>query len=201
MSPSEREADERDVATAADPRCSTSIMGLFLVYLFLPLIVMAAATFNTSRFPTVTPWRGFTLQWFAVLWNDRRDVDRRCGTASDRGRRRGRCSRCRSACRRRCCSTACTAGRATVLYALMVSPLLTPGRDHRHLDAGVLGPLLGVKGGLHPGRDRPIQLHRGLCDAAGPGAAAALRPHAGGGRTRPRRQPLSRCSAGSCCPT
>ncbi len=44
---------------------------LFFVYLFAPLIVMSAATFNTSRFPTVIPWQGFTLKWFVELWNDR----------------------------------------------------------------------------------------------------------------------------------
>src|SRR3546814_11991897 len=41
---------------------------LFFGYLFLPLIVMGAATFNTSRFPTVTPWLGTTLQWFVELF-------------------------------------------------------------------------------------------------------------------------------------
>ena len=32
---------------------------------------MAAATFNDSRFPTVTPWDGTTLRWFGELANDR----------------------------------------------------------------------------------------------------------------------------------
>lgn len=36
----------------------------FLVYLFLPLVFMIAAAFNESRFPTMLPWQGFTLQWF-----------------------------------------------------------------------------------------------------------------------------------------
>lgn len=45
-------------------------MVLFFVYLFLPLAVMAAATFNTSKFPTVTPWLGTTLDWFSALWAD-----------------------------------------------------------------------------------------------------------------------------------
>ena len=39
-------------------------MVAFFVYLFAPLAIMGAATFNTSRFPTVTPWQGTTLQWF-----------------------------------------------------------------------------------------------------------------------------------------
>ncbi|WP_244433561.1 ABC transporter permease [Azospirillum sp. B506] len=45
---------------------------LFFGYLFLPLGIMAAATFNSSRFPTVTPWMGFTLSWFQALWGDQR---------------------------------------------------------------------------------------------------------------------------------
>lgn len=43
---------------------------VFFGYLFLPLIVMAAATFNDSRFPTVTPWDGTTLRWFGELAAD-----------------------------------------------------------------------------------------------------------------------------------
>jgi spermidine/putrescine transport system permease protein len=45
-------------------------IGIFFVYLFLPLTIMAAATFNDSRFPTVTPWTGTTLKWFGELWAD-----------------------------------------------------------------------------------------------------------------------------------
>ena len=43
---------------------------LFFFYLFLPLIIMGAATFNDSRFPTVTPWQGTTLRWFEALFED-----------------------------------------------------------------------------------------------------------------------------------
>jgi spermidine/putrescine transport system permease protein len=50
----------------------TAYLGLFLVYLFLPLVVMAAATFNSSRFPTTTPWMGTTLKWFVELAADDR---------------------------------------------------------------------------------------------------------------------------------
>ena len=45
----------------------TLYLVVFFAYLFLPLIIMTAATFNTSRFPTVAPWLGFTLDWFTVL--------------------------------------------------------------------------------------------------------------------------------------
>lgn len=100
-------------------------MALFFIYLFLPLVVMAAATFNTSKFPTVTPWLGTTLDWFAALWADQAmwkalslsifigvgviAISLPIGTAaalflnSIQGRSRN------------------------VLYALMVSPLLIPG--------------------------------------------------------------------------
>ncbi|WP_280337886.1 ABC transporter permease [Salinicola acroporae] len=45
-------------------------LAVFFAYLFLPLLIMAAATFNESRFPTVTPWTGTTLRWFSALWAD-----------------------------------------------------------------------------------------------------------------------------------
>lgn len=44
---------------------------LFFGYLFLPLVIMSAATFNDSRFPTVLPWQGSTLKWFGALFDDR----------------------------------------------------------------------------------------------------------------------------------
>ncbi len=96
-----------------------------LAYIFVPLGVMGAATFNTSRFPTVTPWLGTTLDWFTALANDQAMRDALVtsfliaagviafslpvGTAaalvltSLHGRARG------------------------FLYAVMVSPLLMPG--------------------------------------------------------------------------
>jgi len=43
---------------------------LFIVYLLLPLIVMAGAAFNDSKLPTVAPWKGFTWIWFQELWAD-----------------------------------------------------------------------------------------------------------------------------------
>ncbi|MGF7175569.1 ABC transporter permease [Azospirillum doebereinerae] len=100
-------------------------LAVFFGYLFLPLIVMGAATFNSSRFPTVTPWMGFTLSWFSALWADQRmwaalgtslivgagvialavPLGLAAALLLDRLHSRAR----------------------TVLYALMVSPLLTPG--------------------------------------------------------------------------
>ena len=43
---------------------------LFILYLLLPLAVMAGAAFNDSKLPTVAPWKGFTWLWFQELWAD-----------------------------------------------------------------------------------------------------------------------------------
>ncbi len=43
---------------------------LFFGFLFGPLIIMGAAAFNTSSFPQVTPWEGFTWKWFGELVQD-----------------------------------------------------------------------------------------------------------------------------------
>jgi spermidine/putrescine transport system permease protein len=40
---------------------------LFFGYLFGPLLMMGASAFNTSTFPQVAPWEGFTFKWFGVL--------------------------------------------------------------------------------------------------------------------------------------
>jgi spermidine/putrescine transport system permease protein len=45
---------------------------LFFVYMFLPLFYMMAVAFNDTRIPTLTPWRGFTLRWFQVMWEEER---------------------------------------------------------------------------------------------------------------------------------
>jgi len=45
-------------------------IGVFFIYLFTPLIIMGLATFNDSRFPTVSPWKGATLKWFEALAQD-----------------------------------------------------------------------------------------------------------------------------------
>lgn len=45
-------------------------ISVFFIYLFIPLIIMGAATFNNSRFPTITPWKGATLKWFDALAQD-----------------------------------------------------------------------------------------------------------------------------------
>jgi ABC-type spermidine/putrescine transport system, permease component II len=47
-------------------------MGLFLLYMLLPLVVMGGAALNNSRFPSVYPWVGFTDRWFVDLLDDGR---------------------------------------------------------------------------------------------------------------------------------
>ncbi len=47
-------------------------MGLFLLYLIIPLVVMSGAAFNASRLPTIYPWKGLSSEWFIGMWNDAR---------------------------------------------------------------------------------------------------------------------------------
>ncbi|MFI0842555.1 ABC transporter permease [Mesorhizobium sp. IMUNJ 23232] len=100
-------------------------MALFLAYMLLPLIVMGGAAFNDSRFPSVYPWVGFTDRWFVELWNDSRMwvafgntifvaiavvvLSVPIGTAAA------------------ILINSMTGSSRSVLYALMVAPILTPG--------------------------------------------------------------------------
>lgn len=43
---------------------------VFFAYLFLPLVIMVAAAFNEASIPSITPWRGTTLAWFDDLFRD-----------------------------------------------------------------------------------------------------------------------------------
>jgi spermidine/putrescine transport system permease protein len=45
---------------------------LFLAFMILPLVVMAGAAFNDTRFPSIYPWYGLTDRWFVGLWEDGR---------------------------------------------------------------------------------------------------------------------------------
>lgn len=47
-------------------------MGIFFLYMFLPLILMILAGFNDFSPPSVTVWRGFTFRWFGELAEDTR---------------------------------------------------------------------------------------------------------------------------------
>ena len=47
-------------------------MIVFFIYMFVPLIIMVVAGFNDYSQPSVTVWRGFTLKWFGELAQDDR---------------------------------------------------------------------------------------------------------------------------------
>jgi spermidine/putrescine transport system permease protein len=49
---------------------SAAYIILFFTYLFLPLLFMGIVAFNRSSIPQVTPWEGFTLKWFRHLYAD-----------------------------------------------------------------------------------------------------------------------------------
>jgi spermidine/putrescine transport system permease protein len=98
---------------------------LFMLYMLVPLVVMGGAALNDSRFPTILPWKGFTTRWFVELFSDEYMWEAAyntilvaaavvalalpIGTAAAilinglKGRSR------------------------TLLYALMIAPVLTPG--------------------------------------------------------------------------
>lgn len=44
---------------------------IFFSYLLGPLVVMSMTAFNSSAFPSVSPWACFTFEWFEVLYNDK----------------------------------------------------------------------------------------------------------------------------------
>ncbi len=52
---------------------SRAVLGLymliFFLYLFVPLMIMVLAAFNSNDTPSVTDWRGFTLDWFTGSYN------------------------------------------------------------------------------------------------------------------------------------
>jgi spermidine/putrescine transport system permease protein len=98
---------------------------LFLLYMILPLVVMGGAAFNDSRFPSVYPWVGWTNRWFVELWADKRmwtaffntiwvalavvAISVPIGTAAA------------------ILINSIAGTTRSVLYALMVAPILTPG--------------------------------------------------------------------------
>jgi spermidine/putrescine transport system permease protein len=120
-------------------------LAVFAFYLLAPLVIMGAAAFNTSRFPTVIPWQGTTLEWFSAMWADAAMwrafrlsiivavavviVSVPIGTAAA------------------LVLTSLHARARGVAYALMVSPLLMPGVVIG-ISTLILWRQLGVGGGL-----------------------------------------------------
>ncbi len=98
---------------------------LFLAYLLVPLVIMGGAAFNDSSFPSIYPWEGWTTRWFVELWNDQRlwvafrntlivavavvVISVPIGTAAA------------------ILINSMGGGSRSVLYGLMVAPILTPG--------------------------------------------------------------------------
>jgi spermidine/putrescine transport system permease protein len=98
---------------------------LFLIYLLGPLVIMGGAAFNDSRFPSVYPWVGWTDRWFIALWNEKRmwtafantmyvalavvALSVPIGTAAA------------------ILINSLAGGTRSLLYGLMVAPILTPG--------------------------------------------------------------------------
>lgn len=120
-------------------------LAAFAVYLLAPLAIMAAAAFNESRFPTVIPWQGTTLDWFAAMAADREmweafgisllvalavvAVSVPVGTAAA------------------LVLTSLQARARGIAYAVMVSPLLMPGVVIG-IATLILWRQLGVGGGI-----------------------------------------------------
>lgn len=50
-------------------------LALFMFYLFGPLVAMGITAFNTSNYPQVVPFEGFTLEWFVKLWNHKQMME------------------------------------------------------------------------------------------------------------------------------
>lgn len=50
-------------------RTSLFLAGCVLFFLYLPIVVLIANSFNESRFGGV--WTGFSLKWYEKLWNER----------------------------------------------------------------------------------------------------------------------------------
>src|SRR6202000_39549 len=44
---------------------TTFYVGAFLIFLFVPLVIVAVFAFNNANYPA-PPWHGFTLDWFFV---------------------------------------------------------------------------------------------------------------------------------------
>lgn len=147
---------EETPGAAAAPRrkardWSDAILSLYLLvffaYMFLPLLFMVAAAFNANPTPSVTDWQGFTLQWFAALPGDSRFVTGLLyslqiaagviAIAIPLGLAGA------------LVLTRLNSGASTLLYTVLVSPILTPGivlgattmifwRDAFGIEAGLL---------------------------------------------------------------
>ena len=142
-------------------------LALFFLYLFVPLIIMAAAAFNSNDVPSITDWQGFTLDWFTGRYNDQGELVVR-GLPQDTRLLQGLWNSLLIAFGVILISlplglsgalilTRLESGANKFLYALLVSPVLTPGivlgittmifwRDYFDVEAGLLTAMLAQSG-------------------------------------------------------
>ncbi|MEK6409285.1 MAG: extracellular solute-binding protein [Acidobacteriota bacterium] len=50
------------------PSILSLVTGLVYVFLYAPIVVLVALSFNSSRFSTI--WQGFTWRWYTLAWQD-----------------------------------------------------------------------------------------------------------------------------------
>jgi len=50
-------------------------LAIFFAYMFLPLIIMVIAAFNANPTPSITDWQGTTLKWFPAMIEDKRMME------------------------------------------------------------------------------------------------------------------------------
>lgn len=119
---------------------------LFFAYMFLPLLFMVVAAFNANPTPSVTDWQGFTLKWFQALPRDARFVEGLfhslqiafgviviaipLGLAGA------------------LVLTRLRSGASTLLYTVLVSPILTPGIVLGATTMIFWRDVFGIEGGL-----------------------------------------------------
>ena len=53
----------------------TLYLGIFFVYLFVPLGIMVLAAFNANETPSATDWQGFTFDWFTGRTDDEGNLE------------------------------------------------------------------------------------------------------------------------------
>ena len=136
---------------------------VFFLYLFLPLLFMVLAAFNANDTPSVTDWRGFTLDWFTGRTDAAGDIVVK-GLPQEGRFVQGLGHSLLSAAgviviaiplglSGALVLTRLETRATTVLYTVLVSPILTPGivlgvstmifwRDYFALEAGLLTTMI-----------------------------------------------------------
>jgi len=124
---------------------------LFFAYMFLPLGFMVIAAFNAAPTPSVTDWQGFTLRWFAELPQDKRFMQ---GLGHSLAIAGGViCMSIPLGLSGAFILTRMQSRATTVLYTVLVSPVLIPGivlgvttmifwRDYFALQAGLFTAMI-----------------------------------------------------------